>query len=198
MPLLTNALTLQRSFRKDSPEQPASLICQSFVRRSRYASLNSSEGLSTLTYVSSSGKCMISLFKPGPADVAFQSDLIGDASSPNVAFNPGMFLDAEQEEESDSSAVLRTPTQDTLFADKAAKTFDSSCFESRKACLRQVMKCVVAAERAKDPSQTVDSIHRWKGATVLEIVQVFFLQFFTQEILGLGVQSLRFAVCGLR
>jgi len=33
------------------------------------------------------------------------------------------------------------------------------------------MKCVVAAERAKDPSQTVDSIHRLKGATVLEIVQ---------------------------
>ena len=125
---------------------------------------------------------MISLFKSGPATAAFlHSNLFVDASSPKVAFHPGVFLDAEEEEEEDDPALLRTPTHDTLFAEKAAKTFDSSCFDSRKACLRQVMKCVVAAERTKDPSQTIESVHRLKGATVLEIVQVLFVQLFYHD-----------------
>jgi hypothetical protein len=178
MLLLINAMiggnTLQRSFRKDSPQQPTLLICQNVVRRSRYDVSFIFEGPSALAHVAASGKCMISLFKSGPASAAFlQSNLFVDASSPKVAFHPGLFLDAEEDEEEDGPALLRTPTQDTLFAEKASKTFDSSCFDSRKACLRQVMKCVVAAERMKDPSQTIDSVHRLKGATVLEIVQVF-------------------------
>ena len=110
---------------------------------------------------------MISVFKTG-----FLSDLRSEAS-PNAQsrVDPGLFLEAEESDHHERPARLTSSA--TVFAEHAARTFETSLFQSRTACLRQVMKCVASAEIANDPLQTIESIHAQRGSMVLEIVQVF-------------------------
>jgi hypothetical protein len=127
---------------------------------------------------------MTSLFKPGSESVL---DILqgpaGGGSHAGPDFDLSVFLDendsgdahpAAAADETDQSIERprRTTTASTAFAEVAARTFESCAFESRKVCLRQVMKCIYSVQIAKDPRQTVQSIHTEHGTYVLNIVQV--------------------------
>ncbi len=97
------------------------------------------------------------------SDVAALSDELVPPTS--------IFADEDNDQESVCDDAI--PSVNSAFAQQHAVAFDShSCFESRKSCLRLVMKCVVAAEHSKNPSLAVQDIHRQKGRTVLGVVEV--------------------------
>jgi hypothetical protein len=120
---------------------------------------------------------MIGLFKPGSSTAFDSSNVSGDSQSrSNHRVDLGMFLDADNLQDSDQSQCRRTISASSSFAESAAMTFEAAVFESRIVCLRQVMKCIVSAELSKDPMQPIESIHQKQSTTVLEIVQVFLFQ----------------------
>lgn len=117
----------------------------------------------------SSAKCLVSHFKAGPVATLPPSEAAWSASP----LDTSVF----KEEEIEEDIVSRVVSGNTVFAQQHADALDSSiCFESRKSCLKEVMKCVVAAEHSKDQRLTLQDIHRHKGHTVLGIVQVRWLQ----------------------
>jgi hypothetical protein len=127
---------------------------------------------------------MMSLFKPGTDGVLNVSHISsGDASKYHPQFNLSMFLDEEetgakrQETGALTQNLRRTTTASSAFADCAARTFEACVFESRKVCLRQIMKCICSTQLSKDPMQPVESIHAEHGTFVLQIVQVVTLDF---------------------
>lgn len=129
---------------------------------------------------------MISVFKTG----SILSDLRSEAS-PKAQFrvDPGLFSEAEESDHHERPA--RMSSSATVFAEHAARTFETSLFQSRTACLRQVMKCVASAELANDPMQAIESIHAQRGAMVLEIVQVFMV------FLGAGLDEFELLQLGV-
>jgi hypothetical protein len=127
------------------------------------------QALSANTFLSPA-KCLVSHFKPGPFASAITRATSGDPSAQRI--DSSVFKDIGGQQEDEPGVASRIISTGFVFAEKASAAFDSSCFESRKSCLRQVMKCAVAAEQTKNPSLTVDEIHETKGAMVLEIVQV--------------------------
>ena len=110
---------------------------------------------------------MISVFKTGSILSDLRSE-VSPTAPPRV--DPGLFVEAEEDH---YQRPARMTSSATVFAEHAARTFETSLFQSRTACLRQVMKCVASAEIANDPMQTIESIHAQRGSMVLEIVQVF-------------------------
>ena len=114
------------------------------------------------------------------------SAVAGSKSAPE--FDVSLFLDQEE-------AVLNAGDADQLsegprgftsvsasFAESAARTFEDCVFESRKICLRQIMKCICSAQIAKDPKQSLENIHAEHGNYVLQIVQVVTDDFFDKDL----------------
>lgn len=136
---------------------------------------------------------MTNLFKPGSENVLeiLQGSAVGGSHS-RPDFDLSVFLDENDSGDARPAAAAdetgqsperprRITTASTAFAEIAARTFEVCAFESRKVCLRQVMKCICSAQIAKDPTQTLQSIHAEHGTYVLQIVQVI-ARFFHQLI----------------
>jgi hypothetical protein len=123
-----------------------------------------------------SGKRMTSLFQPGSQVFRRWSNSLADAASTFAnPVDPSIFSDAAQEEECDElrERPQRVASAAGEFAAASATVaFEKSVFESRRSCLRQVMKCIVSSELAKDPTQVLEVIHRQQSHLVLDIVQV--------------------------
>jgi hypothetical protein len=139
-----------------------------------------------LTYFARTAKCISSLFKT-ESQVINVSASDGSNSAPE--FDVSLFLDQEEavlnagEADLLSQRPRRNTSASTSFAESATRTFEAWAFESRKICLRQIMKCICSSQIARDPKQILESIHAEHGTYVLQIVQVVMVKFF-DKVLG--------------
>jgi hypothetical protein len=135
------------------------------------------------TYFVHTGKCISSFLKAESRglNVSDLSAVAGSKSAPEC--DVSLFLDQEEAALSagDADQLSEGPRGFTAsFAESAARTFEDCVFESRKICLRQIMKCICSAQIAKDPKQSLENIHAEHGNYVLQIVQVVTDDFLTK------------------